>query len=74
MKAAIVVLLCIPAFVLLSGCANGVSMTDEERIACRDAGCSVWTEGELRGLVNRAQNGAYRKGWTDAHKQGGREL
>ena len=73
MKAALVVLLCVPAFVLLAGC-SGVSMTDAERVACRTSGCTVWTESELRGLVSRAQSGAYRKGWADSNRQAGRDL
>lgn len=66
MKAAILVL-------LLAGC-SGVSMTDAERVACRDVGCSVWTEGELRDLVNRALRQGYGRGWTDSNRQGGRDL
>ena len=37
--------------VLLSGCASlpdGVQMTDAERAACAENGCSVWTVDELR--------------------------
>lgn len=71
MKAAIVVLLCIPAFVLLAACANGVSMSDEERIACRTDGCTVWTPGELQELANRAARAGYRQGWGDAVRQAG---
>lgn len=74
MRAALIVLLVIPAFVLLSGCASGIEMSDEERIACRNEGCSAWTQGELRGLVNRAASEGYRLGWRDANKQAGRGL
>jgi hypothetical protein len=57
-----------------SGCANGVSMNDEERVACRTNGCIVMTEAELRDFGSKVGSEAYRKGWTDAHKQGGKEL
>lgn len=74
MRAAIVFVLVLPAFVMLAGCASGVRMTDEERVTCRDAGCSVWTDAELLRLVNKAGADGYRKGWTDATVQGGRDL
>lgn len=41
------------AAVLLGGCAalpEGVTMSDEEREACKAQGCTVWTEDELRTL------------------------
>lgn len=59
---------------LLTGCANGVVMTDAETIACRDFGCSAWTETEVRSLVGRAMNEGFRRGWPDAVKQGSRGL
>lgn len=67
-RIALVVLLALPALVLLLGCASGVRMTDEEAIACRDAGCTAWTDAELLRLATAG----YRKVWTDAnHKRGG---
>jgi hypothetical protein len=62
------------AFLSLAGCANGVQMSDEETIACRNEGCAVYTERELRDLANRAARAGYRRGWTDAHNQSGRGL
>jgi hypothetical protein len=59
---------------LLAGCASGVHMTDEESKACRDHGCSVWTDAELMQLANKVGSAAYRKGWTDATRQSGKEL
>jgi len=67
----------VAAFLLLlflSGCANGVVMTEEETIACRDVGCTPWTEGELKTLVDRAIRQGYRRGWTDALTQSGRGI
>jgi hypothetical protein len=58
----------------LCGCASGVSMNDDERIACRTFGCIVMTEAELRDFGSKVGSEAYRKGWTDAHKQTGRDL
>jgi hypothetical protein len=49
-------------------------MTDEEAKACRDLGCSVWTDAELMQLANKVGSAAYRKGWTDATRQSGKEL
>jgi hypothetical protein len=73
---AAILVFCALALLSISGCANGVQMTDEERKACRDAetGCAVFTEQELDTLVKRAIAAGYRKGWTDAHKQGGHDL
>jgi hypothetical protein len=69
------VLLVIPAAILLlTGCASGVRMTDEEAIACRDLGCTAWTDAELLQLVNKAGSVGYRKGWEDAHRQAGRDM
>lgn len=59
---------------LLAGCASGIRMTDEEAKACRDQGCSVWTDAELQELAIRIGSQAYRKGWTDAVKQKARDL
>ena len=73
-RIALVVLLVLPALMLLFGCASGVRMTDEEAVACRDAGCTAWTDAELLQLVNKAGAAGYRKGWTDATVQGGRDL
>lgn len=39
---------------LLAGCAStppGVTMSDEERAACAEQGCTVWTEAELSALA-----------------------
>jgi hypothetical protein len=57
---------------LLAGCASGVHMTDEERIACRDSGCSVWTPAELLRLVGKAAGEGYQRGWRDANVQSGK--
>jgi hypothetical protein len=59
---------------LLTGCASGVQMTDEEAKACRDSSCSAWTLQELEALVNKVGQAAYRKEWSDAVRQGGHEL
>jgi hypothetical protein len=59
---------------VMAGCATGVQMTDEERVACRDSGCAAWTETELRTLVDRAVGAGYRKGWTDVVRQSGANL
>lgn len=53
----------------LAGCATGVSVNDEERIACRNDGCVVYTAREERDLVRRAVEAGYRKGWGDAVRQ-----
>lgn len=60
--------------VVLAGCANGVQMTDEEVIACRDAGCVAFTEAELRQLAGKVYRDGYLNGWTDSNKQAGRNL
>ena len=73
-RLALIVLLVIPALVLCAGCASGVRMTDEESIACRNNGCTAWTDAELLQLVNKAGSAGYRKGWEDAHRQAGRDL
>lgn len=59
---------------ILSGCANGVAMTEAETLACRNEGCTAWTEAEVRSLVGRAMNEGFRRGWADAVKQGSRGL
>jgi hypothetical protein len=59
---------------LLAGCASGVHMTDEEAKACRDQGCSVWTDADLMQLANKVGSAAYRKGWSDATQQHGKDL
>jgi hypothetical protein len=68
-RLALVALLVIPALVLLLGCASGVQMDEAEAIACRNEGCAVFTEAELRALASRAAALGYRKGWTDALRQ-----
>jgi hypothetical protein len=35
----------------LTGCANGVVMSDEERKNCAKDGCTVWTTEELKELA-----------------------
>lgn len=59
---------------LLSGCANGIVMTEAETLACRDVGCTVWTENEVRSLVGRAINEGSQRGWSDAVKQGAKGI
>jgi len=59
---------------LLTGCANGVVMTEAETLACRDAGCVVFTEAEVRSLVGRAINEGFQRGWADAVKQGAKGI
>lgn len=41
---------------LLTGCATipGLQISDEEREACKEHGCSVWTQAELEALVRAA--------------------
>ena len=58
----------------LSGCASGVSMNDDERIACRTFGCVVMTEAEMIEFAGKVDLEAYKRGWSDAMKQRGREL
>lgn len=52
------------AVLLLSGCATlkGVTATDDERRACAAESCTVWTDRELRMLVQRALEQGYRAG------------
>ena len=57
-----------------AGCANGVSMTEEERLACRNEGCVPFTEVELRTFAGKIGEAAYLKGWTDATKQAGKDI
>lgn len=46
---------------LLAGCTGmpGITATPEELQACKDAGCTVWTEAELLELIRQV----YRKGY-----------
>ena len=58
--------------VLLSGCATGIVMTDEEAATCKTDGCTVWTDKGLDGLAKKfwidgAQKG-YEKGYVDGYK------
>lgn len=42
------------AALLLAGCAttrDGVQMSPEEAVACKEQGCSVWTQDELMNLA-----------------------
>lgn len=52
------------ACVVLSACAGmpeGVKMTDQERVACaRSQDCTVWTEAEIRGLIELVYRRAMR--------------
>jgi uncharacterized protein YcfL len=52
------------AIVLLSGCASipGLEMTDAERVACEQHGCTVWTRAELEQLVRVAMQRGYLAG------------
>ena len=61
-------------FFALAGCANGVVMTDEEKVSCRDEGCAAFTMTELQTLVGKVFKDGYLKGWVDSNKQGGRNL
>jgi hypothetical protein len=56
------ILIC--AVVLLSGCAimEGVNATRDERRACAAETCSVWTDRELRVLIQRALEEGYKAG------------
>lgn len=67
MKAALLAL-------LLAGCASGIVMTEEERIACRESGCNVYTPAEILSLVRKAITEGYAHGWRDSNRQAGREL
>ena len=42
------------ALILLTGCASGVRMNEQEAAACRAHGCSVWTDAELQALITKA--------------------
>jgi uncharacterized protein YceK len=56
------ILIC--AVILLSGCATmeGVTATKNERRACAAETCSVWTDRELRVLIQRAMQEGYKAG------------
>ena len=59
----IAIILCL----LLAGCAQtpaGVQMDDDEAKACKEEGCTVWTEDELMELIRKT----YRKGYQDGVK------
>lgn len=71
MKTAIVILLTVPAFVLLAGCATGVAMTDEEAALCKAQGCTAWTDAELRQLIQQAAMQGYQQGLQQGRKGGG---
>jgi starvation-inducible outer membrane lipoprotein len=50
---------------LLSGCASlpaGVEMSDEERKACEEHGCTVWTRAELEHLARAMLQRGYAAG------------
>jgi uncharacterized protein YcfL len=46
---------------LLTGCASipGLEMTDAERVACEQHGCTVWTRAELEQLIRLAMQRGY---------------
>ena len=51
--------------VMLSGCAAtppGVIMSADEAKACKAETCTVWTDAELRGLIQRVFVEAFRQG------------
>jgi uncharacterized protein YceK len=56
------ILICV--VILLSGCATieGVNATRDERRACAAETCSVWTDRELRVLIQRAMQEGYKAG------------
>ena len=57
--------LLLTSVLMLSGCASlppGVEMTDAERAACAESGCSVWTRAELEQLVRAAMLKGYQAG------------
>jgi len=62
------ILICV--VILLSGCATmeGVNATKDERRACAAETCSVWTDRDLRVLIQRAMQEGYKAG----AKPGGR--
>lgn len=68
-RAAIVVLLILPALVLCSGCAFGVRMTDERAAVCWADGCAPLTLDDLRELERKARGAGYQNGWRDALRQ-----
>ena len=70
----ILIVAIVAIFFALGGCANGVVMTDEEKVSCRDEGCAAFTMTELQTLVGKVFKDGYLKGWTDSNKQGGRNL
>ena len=48
---------------ILSGCAStGITMSADEEAACKAEGCTVWTEGELRMLIQQVYKDAYMRG------------
>lgn len=53
----------------MAGCAtnNGVQMNADEAKACAAETCSVWTERELRALIQKALE----EGWKMREKAGG---
>lgn len=59
---------------LFAGCASGVQMDDDEAKACRTSGCSVWTEAELRTLMQKWFKAGYMHGWKHANEEAGRDL
>lgn len=53
--------LAIACLLLLAGCTGmpGITATPDELQACKEAGCTVWTEAELLELIRQV----YRKGY-----------
>lgn len=62
------------ALSVLVGCANGVRMDDSETKACRNEGCSVWTDAELRTYAQQWFKAGYQYGWKHANEEAGRDL
>lgn len=56
--------LAIACLLLLAGCHGmvGVTATPEEVQACKDEGCTVWTEDELKALFEHAWKKGYDAG------------
>lgn len=65
------VLLCV---LFVSGCPSGIRMDNDEAKACRNAGCTVWTEAELRVLAQQWFKKGYHYGWKAANEEAGRDL
>ena len=59
----VVLFLAVMLAALLSGCAStGITISAAEEKECQMHGCTVWTETELRGLIQQVFREAYRLG------------